>query len=78
MGRNKSRNAYFNACFKKIKHRTIADAKKHLNGLSVKGERWLNIYKCRFCKHYHIGHMPRCKRQKAIRKARRLRERRTG
>lgn len=42
---------------------TEAEAKRKIYFMAKGGAKYLNAYKCRFCKHYHIGHMPKRVRQ---------------
>lgn len=46
------------ACLGKIKHKSMLAAEYTLDRmrLNVKDNHLLEVYKCEFCKFYHIGH----------------------
>lgn len=44
-------------CLGKVAHSTLSSAEYVLDKMRVVGE-VLEIYKCEFCKKYHIGHKP--------------------
>lgn len=48
------------ACEGKIKYPDSASAKKVIWYMKHK-DGWLNVYKCKFCHCYHIGHAPKRK-----------------
>ena len=45
-----------NACYGKIQHRSMLAAQYILNRMNGKNSHLLEIYKCPFCKTFHIGH----------------------
>ena len=46
-------------CEGKQRHTDRATALQHLRHLARAGHAWmLNIYHCRFCKGWHVGHAP--------------------
>jgi hypothetical protein len=46
-------------CEGKVRHTERADALQHLRQLRRIDHAWhLNIYRCRFCKGWHVGHAP--------------------
>jgi hypothetical protein len=46
------------ACRRKMRHETKDEARTHLERLIRNGasRSRLEIYKCKFCDHYHVGH----------------------
>jgi len=44
------------ACETKVRHLTHAAAMKHLR--SLRSPDPLNVYRCAFCKGFHVGHKP--------------------
>jgi len=56
---NRERNILLqakNACLGKIQHKSMLAAEYVLSRMSGKDSHLLEIYRCRFCKFYHIGH----------------------
>lgn len=48
-----------NSCDGKQRHDNSKSAYAHLSKLRVKdGAYGMNVYKCQFCKGYHVGHLP--------------------
>lgn len=46
-------------CGNKVQHKTRDEAWFHMKRLQVnKGCKNLGIYKCKFCKQWHVGHVP--------------------
>jgi hypothetical protein len=56
---------YFNECARKYIHKTKKEAKSEAKRLKISQEYKnksgapLTIYKCRFCKNWHLGHRRR-------------------
>lgn len=46
------------SCRRKTRHTTKEDARHHLEALIRDGapRSQLEVYKCRFCRQYHVGH----------------------
>jgi hypothetical protein len=44
------------ACYGKIQHKSMLAAEHILNRMNGKNSHLLEIYKCPFCKFFHIGH----------------------
>ncbi len=47
------------SCEGKAEHATKALATDHQMSLIRSGARNLRVYKCRFCKKFHVGHPPK-------------------
>jgi len=47
------------SCIYKVKHKTLQDGLQILLKERSKGKTVNNLYKCPFCKYYHIGHYPK-------------------
>lgn len=47
------------SCAGKRAHESQAAALDHLNRLIRAGGVRLNAYRCRFCGHHHVGHLPK-------------------
>lgn len=47
-----------NACLGKIRHRTAEDAQIERVKAMKRGVRGLNVYYCKYCNGYHVGHKP--------------------
>lgn len=47
-------------CNGKVRHETRAEAKAHLWSMVRRGAfvLWLNVYRCKHCGHFHVGHRP--------------------
>lgn len=54
------------SCGNKIRYATLSLASEAAKLLSARGELWMGAYRCRFCKQYHIGHMPKAVRQSIL------------
>lgn len=52
----KKSKALKSACLGKIAHKTIISAQYVLDAMEIKQGHILHIYKCEFCKNFHIGH----------------------
>lgn len=50
-------------CLGKVAHKTLSSAEYVLDRMRAVGE-ILEIYKCTFCKQYHIGHKPGTNKKK--------------
>jgi hypothetical protein len=47
------------SCEGKQQHGSRAAARTHIHALIAKGAGLLNVYKCRYCKTWHVGHLMR-------------------
>lgn len=47
------------ACDGKQAHNTQAQALDHMHSLIRNGAAHLRVYRCRFCRKWHVGHPPR-------------------
>ena len=47
------------SCEGKQRHASKTAARVHMYALIDKGAALLNIYKCRYCKTWHVGHVRR-------------------
>ena len=45
-------------CDGKVKHATREKAVSHLIFLKKEGRARMHVYKCSFCKQWHVGHIP--------------------
>ena len=56
------------ACGKKYRHATRKDAITHMESLQKRdgvnyGGKGLNVYRCWYCQHWHVGHTRRIERK---------------
>ena len=47
-----------NQCLGKTAHKTLLSAEYALSNMPIKPGHQLEIYKCQYCKFFHIGHVP--------------------
>lgn len=47
------------SCEGKKRHASKTAARVHMYALITKGAALLNVYKCRYCKAWHVGHIRR-------------------
>lgn len=47
------------SCEGKKRHPSRAAARVHMHALITKGAAPLNVYKCRYCQAWHVGHIRR-------------------
>lgn len=56
MKNKKDLDTYKNKCAGKIAHTTLSSAEYILSRMKLKPNEIMEIYKCKFCDNYHIGH----------------------
>jgi hypothetical protein len=49
-----------NSCDGKVQHKNVEEAKKTLYRMLQQSpiDSYINVYKCKFCKQYHLGKAP--------------------
>lgn len=63
MAKKVNLTSFKNKCAGKVGHVTLTSAQYVLNRMKTVGGEILEIYKCKFCKKYHIGHKPGTKKK---------------
>jgi hypothetical protein len=52
------RHVRYLSCGDKMAYTSESAAKEAARQLGRKGKAWLSPYRCRFCRRWHVGHMP--------------------
>lgn len=53
-------------CGKKQRHRESSDAERHAAQLWYKDGERMNVYRCRWCGYYHVGHRSRYVKKRGL------------